>query len=102
MDEAGKKLLQLMIPEYFGGYHVRTEADADEPRVHEARYYDLQAGDVIILAPDLLLDDPIYAVFDGETLLYPEDGKLKTMLELQFGKALSYQFFVGLRPTQVQ
>ena len=101
MSETGKAISKMVIPYYEGGFSLRTDADADEPRVSETRYYDLQAGDVVVMVQSLSLSEPVYAIFDGEFLNYIEGGAVKTMLEFQYGKVLAYDYFVGLRPAQV-
>jgi hypothetical protein len=89
----------MLVHWYFGGYKVITPKNNN--RVLTLRYQDLKPGDVLVYAENSMLDHT-YGIFDGTAILMAKDGKLTTMLESQYNGLLAKDWFVVLRPSQVQ
>ena len=87
----------MMIPTYIGGRNIMTGAN---DRILETRMSDLQAGDIIIgqdLVNNKLLE--YYWIFDGENLLQWSDGTVNKLDQTELTKLLSFDFFMGFRPS---
>ncbi len=89
----------MILPGYFGGRRLWT---MENVRVLETRIGDLQAGDIILVRPEL--DDASKSeawIFDGEVLLTAKNGSVKKLNQEDLTKLLSFQFFALLRPSLV-
>ena len=87
----------MLIPLYLGGRKVLTE---DNERILETRMDDLQAGDILVAYGNKqgkLV--PFYWIYNGDKLVEWSGGKVKNVSEKNLIKVLSYEYFVGLRPS---
>jgi hypothetical protein len=95
--EENQYLAKAAVTDFYGGRFLHDGLET--PRVKDLRARDLQAGDILIW--EELKGDCITAVHNGETFLWPEDGKMIPMAQEDLDRLLSYRFFIALRPTQV-